>query len=131
VTGLLPNTTYHVAVFEANGTNSPVYLTINPTVANATTLVRPRLAPSNLSFSQIEGNEMRLTWTNGNGTRRIVVAREGEPVDAIPVDGVDYLAGTSSTISFATATEISPGQKVVYDHTGSTFDCKGLDPAKT
>lgn len=131
VTGLLPNTTYHVAVFEANGSSSPVYLAINPSVTNATTLVRPSVAPSNLSFSQIDGNEIRLTWTVGNGTRRIVVAREGAPVDALPVDGVDYLTGTSSTASFATATEISPGQKVVYDHSGTSFDCKGLDPATT
>jgi hypothetical protein len=72
---------------------------------------------------------MRINFNIGNGERRIVVMRAGAPVDAVPADGVDYLAGTSA--SFTGAPEISDGQKVVYDNAGSFADVTGLQPGIT
>jgi len=129
ITGLDLNTTYHVAVFECNGVDGPVYLTSSFATGSETTADRPTIAPSNMNFSLIDGSSMRVSWTNGNGTRRIVVVRAGSPVDAVPVDGVDYLAGNSAP--FSTAPEIAPGQKVVYDHTNSIMDVTGLSPNTT
>ncbi|HEX2535653.1 MAG TPA: hypothetical protein VHK69_18055, partial [Chitinophagaceae bacterium] len=127
LTNLEINTTYHFAVFEGNGTDGPVYLTAGAPAASQATQSRPTQAPGHPAFSHIQGNSMRLTWTRGNGTRRIVIARAGAPVDAVPVDGTDYLA--SSFAPFATAPEIAPGQKVVYDNIGDLLDLTGLNPA--
>jgi hypothetical protein len=131
VTNLQPNTTYHVAVIEANGSNTPVYQSVNPATGSQLTLPRPSVASSNLVFSNIEGAAMRLQWTAGNGSRRIVVARAGEPVDAVPQDGVDYLPGNTTSSPFHTAPEIAPGQKVIYDNNSTLLDLTGLAPATT
>lgn len=131
VTSLSPGKTYHFAVFEANGASTPVFYTVNPLSGQQATLDRPSVAASGLSFSQQDGNSIKLSWTNGNGSRRIVVARAGQPVDAIPQDGVDYIPGQAGSMSFATAPEISPSQKVIYDNTGTNFDFKGFAPSTT
>ena len=126
VTNLNPSTTYYVKVFESNGSSNPVFLTTTPAAGTVTTLSAPTVAASNISFAYTEGNSMRVSWTQGNGTNRIVIARAGAPVDAVPVNGVDYLTGTSAP--FNTAPEISLGQKVIYDYNSSFVDLTGLSP---
>lgn len=117
LSGLQPNTTYHFASFEFNGSTGPVYNTTIPATGNATTLPRPTIPSSGLIFSNIEGNSMQLAWTtSGNGTRRIVIARQGSPVTALPVDGTNY---TASSV-FGSGQQISPGQFVV-GNTASNF----------
>lgn len=123
VTGLQPAATYHYAIYEYNGVSSPVYLVPGAT-ANATTLPRPTIAASSVTFGSIEGNSMRVNWTPGNGTRRIVVARAGSPVTAVPVDGIDYTASSA----FGSGDAIQPGEFVVYDNTSSFVDLTNLSP---
>ena len=128
VTGLQPNTTYHFLVFESNGTSQPVYYTVNPPAGSQSTLPAPSVAASNLVFSQVDGNVMRVEWTRGNGSRRIVVARAGSPVDAVPVNGIDYLPGNTIIVPFDTAPELAPGQKVVLDNISDFTNLTGLSP---
>lgn len=115
MTGLQPNTTYYFASFEFNGSTGPVYNTVSPATANANTLSGPTIASSNLIFSNIEGNSMQIAWTIGNGTKRIVVARQGSPVTAIPVNGTNYPASSA----FGAGTAISAGQFVVANTTSN------------
>lgn len=68
-----------------------------------------------MSFSSIDGDRFRVTFTKGNGAKRIIVARAGSPVNAIPEDATDYIAG-----SFGAASEIGSGNYVVYDGTGNS-----------
>ncbi|MGZ5286162.1 MAG: hypothetical protein ACXWB9_03210, partial [Flavisolibacter sp.] len=131
VTSLSPGKTYHFALFEANGTSTPVFYTVNPLSGSQATLDRPSVSASGLSFSQQDGNGIRVSWTNGNGSRRIIVARAGQEVDASPQDGVDYIPGAIGSMSFNAAPEISPGQKVIYDNTGTNFDFSGFAPSTT
>jgi hypothetical protein len=128
VTNLLPNTTYHFEIFEYNGSNAPVYLRPGA-LANFTTSAHPTIASSNLQFTQVDGDRMVPYWTTGNGTRRIMIARAGGPVTAIPVDGVDY---TASAV-FGSGDAIQPGEFVVFDNTGGSggFTLTGLQPATT
>ena len=113
VVGLQPNTTYHFAGFEFNGSTGPVYLTVSPPVINQTTAVRPSVPSSNMIFSNVEGNGMQLAWTNGNGSKRIVIAKAGSPVTAVPVDGTNYTANSV----FGSGQQIAPGEYVVLNGT--------------
>lgn len=122
-----PDTTYHFAVFEYNGGSGPVYLTTNPLRASVKTLPHPTIASSEVIASQIEGDKMSLRWTVGNGTRRIVVIREGSPVDAFPQKNVAY----TSHPDFALAPEIAPGQKVIYNNSNSTVTVSNLNHDST
>ncbi len=124
VTGLQPGTTYHFSVFEYNGNSTPVYRSTSPATGSRITNVRPSMASGNINFFFIDGASMSLNWTPGNGSRRIVVARAGSAVTAVPVDGVDYAADAN----FQLAAEISTGQRVVYDDASSAVDISGLLP---
>lgn len=121
-TYLNPGVTYHFALFEFNGSTGPVYLVTNPLRGSAITLPEPTVAASNLVTQVIEGDRISLRWTAGNGTRRIVVAREGEPVAAFPQNGTDYDASSD----FNLAPELAPGHKVVYDGPGTNFTVHNL-----
>jgi len=126
ITNLIPATTYHFAVYEYNGSLGPVYLLPGAT-GNVTTAAQPTVAASGINFTSLEGNSFRVNWTNGNGQRRIVVAREGSAVTAVPVNGTDYTA--SST--FGSGDAILPGQFVVYDNNSTFVDLSNINPNTT
>jgi hypothetical protein len=128
ITNLLPNTTYHFEIFEYNGSSNPVYLRPGA-VINFTTSAQPTIPSSNIQFSQVDGDRMVPFWTQGNGTRRIMVARAGSAVTAVPVDGIDYV----SNATFGSGDAIQPGQFVVYNNTAGSggFVLTGLQPGTT
>lgn len=126
VSGLQPSTTYHYSIFEYNGISGPVYL-IPGSTANFTTGPRPTVAATNLSFNSVDGTSMRALWSNGNGSRRIIVARAGSAVTALPLDGIDY----ASSAVFGSGDDLGGGQFVVYDGNSSFVDLSGLSSATT
>ncbi|MGB8192588.1 MAG: T9SS type A sorting domain-containing protein, partial [Chitinophagaceae bacterium] len=123
VTGLEPATAYHFSVFEYNGNSAPMYLRPG-IVANITTNAGPTEASKSISFGDIEGNGVTMTFATGNGSNQLIIARKGAAVTAVPVNGVTYTANTV----FGQGTEIAPGQFVL----NTTLDSRtftGMDPA--
>ncbi|MCX7551851.1 MopE-related protein [Xanthomarina sp. F2636L] len=98
-------------------------LLILPNLIHAQT---PTVPSSNLSFAAIDGNRFNVYFTRGDGAKRIIVARAGAPVTAVPVDGTDYLAG-----AFGTGNEIAPGEFVVYEGTGNAIGLTGFTHSTT
>ncbi len=127
ITSLENSTTYHFAVFEYNGIAGPVYQTTTPATFSVTTAPRPTVPSSNIASSSIEGSEFSITANFGNGTRRLVVARAGTEVTALPQDGVGYTANAV----FGSGTAIGSGQFVVGSGTANTFKISGLQPGAT
>ncbi|MFL6253643.1 MAG: DNA/RNA non-specific endonuclease [Pyrinomonadaceae bacterium] len=64
----------------------------------------PTVQASNLTFSNIGATSMTVSWTNGNGSGRLVLARQGSPVDAAPADGTSYTANSA----YGSGSEILP-----------------------
>lgn len=122
VTGLVPGVTYHLSIYEFNGTDNPVYSATGG-VFSFTVPVQPTTAASNALRTSVEGNAYRVQWTNGNGTKRIVIARKGAAVTAVPTDGVVYTANES----FGQGQEITPGQFVVLNLGRNYVDLKNLE----
>jgi hypothetical protein len=121
---LEPNTTYHFTSFEYNGNTTPVYL--KPGNAwNVTTNAGPTKPTQTLLFSGIEGNRLTTNSSVGNGSRRLLIARKGAPVTALPVNGTVYTANSV----FGSGTEINPGEFVVGSNGGSSFTVTNLEPA--
>src|ERR1700742_1341439 len=50
----------------------------------------PTVQASNVTFTNVTATSMTVSWTNGNGSSRIVLAKQGVPVDAAPADGTAY-----------------------------------------
>ncbi|HPV17064.1 MAG TPA: hypothetical protein PKY14_06815, partial [Bacteroidales bacterium] len=87
----------------------------------------PTIQASNVTFSNITSSSFTVNWTNGNGANRLVIVREGSPVDAAPADGTTYTASNNWT----GGQEISPGNYVVYNGTADSVNVVNLDGGKT
>lgn len=126
ISNLKPGFTYHVAIYEFNGSSAPMY---SRTAATISFMIP--IEPTNCSTAPwstfIEGNSLRFIWTNGNGARRVVVARKGEAVSTVPVDGVSYTANAK----FGMGEQLEDGQYVVYNGTANNVDLENLEIGAT
>lgn len=109
ITALQPNTTYHFAIFEYNGNTSPVYKQVDPAIGSFVTLGKPTVSPSALTFSSLQGDRFTLNYTSGNGFGRIIVAKQGSPVDAFPADFTSYTASGT----FGSGADLGGGNFVI------------------
>ncbi len=66
-----------------------------------------------------------LTWTNGDGSNRIVVVSTS-PITGTPVDQTNYTAG-----AYGAGSTLNAGEFVVYNGTGNSTTISGLTPGTT
>lgn len=126
ISGLSPSTFYSIAVIEYNGlvagtTNykvTSIPFNIFKTAANVYTPNSNSIITSAIS----DRTSILLTWTNGSGTNRIVVARQGSPVNWIPTDNNNYIANSS----FGSSTAQNGSNYVVYNGIGSSGNTSSL-----
>ncbi|MBX2965561.1 MAG: gliding motility-associated C-terminal domain-containing protein [Cyclobacteriaceae bacterium] len=123
----IPPGNYHVAIIEYNGTSGPVYRTADPLTGNVNVGDKPPIPATNLSFSNIQGNQMTLSFTQGNGLSRMIVAKAGSPVDAWPEDFTGYTANSN----FGSGADLGGGNFVVGSSTGNFFTINNLLPNST
>lgn len=124
VTNLQAATTYYVAVFEYNGSGvATEYLNIALS-GNITTKSAPTVQASITSFTAIAGNRLTVSWSNGNGERRLVIARKAAAVNASPVNLTDY----SHSPIFGSGAVVNGDNYIVYKGTGNNVTVTGLDP---
>lgn len=121
--GLSPATQYFIRIYEYNGTGaSTEYLTASFLSGSFTTSATPTVQTSNATFSNISTNSITVNWTNGNGTRRLIVMRQGVPVNADPVSGQQYNVNSQ----FGNGATTAPGNYTVYASTGSSTTISNL-----
>jgi endonuclease G len=87
----------------------------------------PTVQASNVNFTNVTATTLTVNWTNGNGTRRLVLAKAFDPVDAAPADGTDYTANAA----FGSGAQIGAGNYVVFSGTGNSVTVTGLVPSTT
>lgn len=131
ISGLEPGTTYYVKGYSFNGSSAPVYLRpgagFSFTTAGVAPTTKPTVAASAPGISNREGNSVRFSWVAGNGSRRVVIAREGAPVDAQPQDGQSYTASAA----WQSGQNLGNGQFVIYDGEQNAVTLTGLNQAST
>ncbi|HEX7317108.1 MAG TPA: DNA/RNA non-specific endonuclease [Pyrinomonadaceae bacterium] len=84
-----------------NNANNTAYINSLRVTGPAT---EPTVQASNVIFSNVAATSLTVSWTNGNGASRLVLARQGSPVDAAPVDGTAYTANPV----FGSGSELNP-----------------------
>jgi endonuclease G len=67
-------------------------------------VTEPTVQASGVTFDAIGATSLTLSWTKGNGSSRLVLAKQGSPVDAAPADGTAYTASAS----FGSGSELAP-----------------------
>jgi hypothetical protein len=126
ISNLTPSTTYYFHVFEFNGTTSPNYNQFaafdNP-LSISTVASGPTIQASSIIFSNITTSSIDLSWSNGDGSQRIVVA-SNVGISGTPVNNTTYSANSF----FGNGSQLNPGEYVVYDGTGNSVSVGGLNP---
>ncbi len=111
IANLLPGTTYHFAVYEYNGFSVPVYKSSDPATGSVTTLGPPSDPATSVFFTAPSATSVRINWINGTGQKRLVLVRDGGPVNALPVNNSTYTANTF----FGSGQELGNGNFVVFN----------------
>ncbi len=132
VTGLSGNTTYHVAIYEFNGTltnNAANFLTTSPPTASQTTVPnQPTVNVNTLTFSNFQTNQLTLSWnvpTGDVGANRVVVVRAG----SAPVAPSDFKGYTANSVFGSGDTTGAGTGFVVYNgNSPNTVTVTGLSP---
>ncbi len=92
--------------------------------SNVITLIAAQA--SNITFPVVLSDAMMVNYTNGAATWRLLVAKAGSPVDALPVDGTTYTPNGT----FGSGSQIGTGNFVVWQGSGpATID--NLTPSTT
>ncbi len=121
LSGLSPNITYYLAIYEYNTTGTCYNLT--ELAGNQITLCNdPTTQASAIVTSSVTSTTATISFTNGNGSSRLVVVKSGSAVGGIPADGTAYTANTV----FGSGNTIAAGEYVVYSNTGSSVSITGL-----
>ncbi len=96
-------------------TNVTAYFTPAPAT-------EPSVPSNNLAATVTNCTDVNLSWTNGNGVSRIVIAKAGLPISAFPSDGNDYPADAV----FGNGSDLGSGNYVVYAGSGNSCSITGL-----
>jgi len=86
----------------------------------------PTLAASSPLTNAIACNAFNLSWTNGNGSNRLVVV-SASPISGAPVNGTSYTANNT----FGSGGTIAAGEFVVYKGSASSVFITGLTASTT
>ncbi len=128
-TSLSSNTTYNYILipYTWDGVNAATinYLTSGAPTSSATTPVAscttPGSTPSSLNTGTPTSSQTTISWVNGSGTNRLVIAST-TAITALPTNGIAYTA--SST--FGAGTNLGSFNYAVYANTGNSFTLSGL-----
>jgi len=127
VSQLLAGVTYYVNVFEYNGYSLAPAFNTTPLSGTVTTIGAPLESATDPVIQSPSTTSVRIAWTNGSGQKRIVLGKQGVPVDEAPIDDVIYAAnpvfGSGDNLRLV-------GNFVVYADTGSEVTVSGLTPGE-
>lgn len=117
-------TEYFYLVMSFNGSGGNInYRTVTPLAGSQFTLAsEPATQASGVVFSSLAPTTLTVSWTNGNGSERLVVGRQAAAVSVNPVDGTTYTGNSD----FSIATDLGSGNKVLYRGNGNSVVVSGL-----
>ncbi|QSE97434.1 Ig-like domain-containing protein [Fulvivirga lutea] len=118
---LEPNTTYLVDLYRKSGPTNPCILYSPPKTVQFTTCPpAPSTSASAIATSLITENTVRINWTNGSGTGRLVTISETN--QSYSIDGQEFVGNTD----YSLAPQINGQARVVYNGTGTQVNVSGL-----
>jgi hypothetical protein len=128
LSGLEPNTNYHFAVLEYNGSNFTInYQATGYAVGEKKTLNDlnfPSIPSKNISLTKIDTNNLQFLWSPGNGEKRLVAIRKDAAVSGFPEIGKSYNASNI----YGNGDSLSDGSYVVLADVGNSVSVIGLTP---
>lgn len=109
VRGLQPRKNYYFQLFDYIVVNGVIkYRTVDAPRGVFSTAKEPTVNVSNPYVTNLRADYMRLNYTYGNGSGRLVLIKKGSPVDATPEDLTKYTASQN----YGSGSEIGNGNFV-------------------
>jgi len=87
----------------------------------------PTVHASSMLFTDVTNVSMTVSWANGNGANRILVAKADSAVAGTPADGTAYTANSA----FGSGDTIAAAEYVVYNGSGTSVTVTALSPGTT
>lgn len=84
----------------------------------------PTVPVSNVDRGLQNCDEVRVDWTPGNGSARLIVMRSGAPVSELPQDGQGYTANSQ----YGSGSHLGNNNYVVYQGGGTAAVITGIQP---
>ncbi|HMQ01035.1 MAG TPA: hypothetical protein PKC24_14740, partial [Cyclobacteriaceae bacterium] len=129
IQGLEPDTEYGVAIFEYDGSNGRERYLVNQFLSGTVKTSSPPTIPTNgLLFNSIGTNSVNLSWTNGDGERRMVVMRPAQPVTFQPENLNSY---SSPSTNFNNSGDLGDGHRFISRASGNNVNVSNLTPGTT
>ncbi|MBI9059940.1 MAG: hypothetical protein JEZ01_19400, partial [Labilibaculum sp.] len=124
IDGLDPSTEYRVMVADYVNDHEYIDGTVATNPLNQATLgVKPDVQATNILFSDVTSSEMKLDWTDGNGVKRVVFAKQTTSGQPLADDGTTYTAN----LGFELGDQIgSTGWYCIYNGNGSSVVVNNL-----
>ena len=115
MTNLLSNHVYYFAVYEYNGSGLSTSEYLAPgALLTRRPLPNPPPKATNIYYSAYTASSITLNFTIGNGSSRLVVARQEASITSDPADSVVYTVNNA----FGSGTQIGTGNYVVGSGSG-------------
>ncbi len=121
VTGLTAGETYYYVVRAYNDCGSESSNSNEIEVNLSCTA--PTTEASDLTFPNTQYDQMDVSWTNGDGDYRLVVASTS-PITGIPSDNTSY---TADAVFNNGQDELNAGEYIMYAGSGNSFTMTGLN----
>ena len=129
----IPGENYCFDVFEYNGDLAAGTAVFNTTpytfCITAPVSASPKIGPSNPVFSNFTSNSLNLSWTNGNGNRRLVIARKDSlprPINSMDFSTITYSREYTANPNYGLGTSAGGGF-VVYQGSGNSVTVNNLE----
>jgi hypothetical protein len=125
----LTTATFRLYGFNAEATGGTGGLQGNITITGTYTFscTPPTTQAANFNATNLQPTQMDLSWMRGDGDNVLVLARQGSPVNADPVDGTGYTANAA----FGSGQQIGSGNFVVYNGSSTGVTVTGLSANTT
>jgi len=88
---------------------------------------RPTIHASNIAYQSLHCNSVTLTWDNGDGSARLIVASKGAAPTYSPKDNTTYIGNPA----FGRSLQYITGNYVVYNGSGNSVTIDSLKPCTT
>ncbi len=82
----------------------------------------PTQSSQSIQFENITDNSVQMQWIKGDGTRRMVIAKQGGAIENFPLEGQDYIANAD----FGAGDNLGNNTFVVYNGTGESVTINNL-----
>jgi hypothetical protein len=82
----------------------------------------PTIQASSVVITGITSTTLTFSWTNGNGSKRLILMKASSVVSSNPSDDTTYTASTT----FGSGAQIGTGNYTVYNNTGNSVTVTGL-----